>query len=390
MRDDGACNWPSPGYNARQYPSRKLLRLSESSSSAETGFGSRQITQIAGGLEERNRSLFQSGPKLKLGGWKKMLKRIAGAALVVLVGVTSATPVVAQNTVWRIDPEHSTARLFLASSKSPHVNVNVGVARMSGIVGDIGDHPSESVFDFTIYPADETAAPTPSNGKRSEQNTPLAEAHTVITFKSEHVVPIGGGAFRVTGELALAYVERSATYDPTAAYAGPVYGPPVVHSEKKEVVFEFERMGVSAARVRERGTAELSGSSVVGAWDYPELFTAVSAMDWPAFVEDEQCTWPSTVGKDFSGPVCTGETVEPLPRTDIHCKMPSTVGRDFAGEVCTGTPLQMAQSYAVLNRWEKQQHRAGTPDELIANQVVIQLDLRLIQTDSVLSGSAGQ
>jgi len=113
-------------------------------------------------------------------------------------------------------------------------------------------------------------------------------------------------------------------------------------------------------------------------------------MDWPAFVEDEQCTWPSTVGKDFSGPVCTGETVEPLPRTDIHCKMPSTVGRDFAGEVCTGTPLQMAQSYAVLNRWEKKQHRAGTPDELIANQVVIQLDLRLIQTDSVLSGSAGQ
>jgi polyisoprenoid-binding protein YceI len=365
------------------------LRLSESSSSAEIGFGSRQITQVAGGLEERNRLLFQSGPKLKLGGWKKMLERIAGVVLVIFVGVTSATPVVAQNTVWRIDPEHSTARLFLASSKSPQVNVNVGVARMSGIVGDIGGDPSESVFDFTIYPADETA-PTSSNGKGSEQNAPLAEAHTVITFKSEHVVPIGGGAFRVTGELAVTYIERSATYDPTAAYAGPVYGPPVVHSETKEVVFEFERMGVSAARVPERGTAELSGSTVVGAHDYPELFTAVSAMDWPAFVEDEQCTWPSTVGRYFLGPVCTGETVEPLPRNDIHCKMPSTVGRDFAGEVCTGTPLQTAQSDAVLNRWEKQQHRAGTPDEIIANEVVIQLDLRLTQTDSALSGSADQ
>jgi len=123
-----------------------------------------------------------------------------------------------------------------------------------------------------------------------------------------------------------------------------VYGPPVVHSEKKEAVFEFERMGVSAVRARERGTAELSGSTVVGAGDYPDLFTAVSAMDWPAFVEDEQCTWPSAVGEDFSGPVCTGETVEPLPRTDIHCEMPSTVGKDFAGEVCTGTPLQRARA----------------------------------------------
>src|SRR5260370_5571028 len=263
---------------------RSLLRLSESSSSAETGFGSRQIRQIAGGLQERNRSLFQSGPKLKLGGWKKMLKRIAGVAFVVLVGVNSATPVVAQNTVWRIDPEHSTARLFLASSEKPSVNVNVGVARMIGIVGDIGGDPSESVFVFAIYPADETAAPTPSNGKRSEQTVPLSAAHTVMTFKSKRVVPIGGGAFRVTGELTLTYIERSTTNDPTKAYAGPVYGPPVVHSEKKEAVFEFERMGDSAVRARKRGTAELSGSSVVGAKDFSELLTADSSTQWPAIV----------------------------------------------------------------------------------------------------------
>jgi len=319
-----------------------------------------------------------------------MIKRIAGVAFVVFVGVNSATPVAAQNTVWRIDPEHSTARLFLASSKNPSVNVNVGVARMSGIVGDIGGDPSESVFDFAIYPADETAAPTPSNGKRSEQNAPLSAAHTVMTFKSKRVVPIGGGAFRVTGELTLTYIERSTTNDPTKAYAGPVYGPPVVHSEKKEAVFEFERMGDSAVRARKRGTTELSGSSVVGAKDFSELFTAVSAMDWPAFVEDEQCAWPSAVGEDFSGPVCTGETVEPLPRTDIHCEMPSTVGKDFAGEVCTGTPLQRAPSDRLLNRWEKQQHRDGRPDEFIANEVMIQLDLRLTQMDLVPSGSVSQ
>jgi len=79
-----------------------------------------------------------------------------------------------------------------------------------------------------------------------------------------------------------------------------------------------------------------------------------------------------------------------LPRTDIHCEMPSTVGKDFAGEVCTGTPLQRAPSNAVLNRWEKQQHRGGRPDEFVANELMIQLDLRLTQMDSVPSGSASQ
>jgi hypothetical protein len=68
--------------------------------------------------------------------------------------------------------------------------------------------------------------------------------------------------------------------------------------------------------------------------------------------------------------------------------MPSTVGEDFAGEVCTGTPLEMASSDADLSRWENQQHRADTPNKLIANEVMIQLDLRLTQTDPVLSGSA--
>jgi polyisoprenoid-binding protein YceI len=277
------------------------------------------------------------GHKLKLGRMEDTLKRIAGSAFVILVGIISVTPVVARDAAWRIDSEHSTARLFLAPSKSPHVNVNVGVARTSGEVGDIGDDPSESVFDFTIYPADETATPTPSGYRRSHETPPIAAAHTVITFKSKHVVPIGGGAFRVTGELTLTYIERSTTYDPTEAYAGPVYGPPVAHSEKREAVFEFQRMAASAMRARKQGAGELSGSSVIGAEDFTELFTAVSAMDWPVLVEDEHCTWPLTAGEDFSGPVCTGKTVEPLPRTDIHCEWPSTVGEDFAGEVCTGT-----------------------------------------------------
>jgi hypothetical protein len=100
---------------------------------------------------------------------------------------------------------------------------------------------------------------------------------------------------------------------------------------------------------------------------------------------------PSVVGEDFSGPVCTGKTVGTLPRGDIHCEVPLTVGgEDFSGEVCTGTALQMASSDAVLNQWERHQHRAGTPKELIANEVMIQLDMKLARTDAMLSENTGR
>jgi len=164
----------------------------------------------------------------------------------------------------------------------------------------------------------------------------------------------------------------------------------VVHSEKKEVVFEFQRMGVSAARVRERALRNYLGRAL---WVRGIIQSySRQSRPWigPHSLKTNNARGHQLWERTFQARYAPGKRLSLCLAPTIHCKMPSTVGRDFAGEVCTGTPLQMAQSYAVLNGWEKQQHRAGTPDELIANQVVIQLDLRLIQTDSVLSGSAGQ
>jgi hypothetical protein len=164
-----------------------------------------------------------------------------------------------------------------------------------------------------------------------------------------------------------------------------------MHSAKQETVFEFRWMDAMASGAPKGGTAELSASSrLIGAENFPELLTAVSATNWPAFVADERCTMPSVVGEDFSGPVYTGKPVELASRTDIHCEMPSVVGEDFAGEVCTGTPLQMAPGDAMQSRTKKHHHRTGAPEELVANEVKIQLDLRLTGTNSVLSGSVVQ
>jgi polyisoprenoid-binding protein YceI len=317
-----------------------------------------------------------------------MLKRVSGTAIVVLVGIISAMPVAAQNNTWRIDSEHSTARLFLASSKTPDAAVNVGIARLSGVVDDIGGDPKASAFDFTIYPADETTVPTSSEETRGD--LPDADAYTVISFKSKQVVPTGGANFRVTGDLTVTYIERTATYDATVAYSGPVYGPPVMHSEKREAVFVFQRMSTSASQRLNGRTTELSGSSAIAAEDFPELFGAVSAMDWPAFVEDEQCAMPLDIGEDFSGPRCTGEVVQPTTRTDVHCRMRASVGQDFAGEVCAGTPLQIGTNEGVKRPAEEPRDGRRVPDNLVASELKIQLDLQLTRTVPTLSVGGGE
>jgi hypothetical protein len=50
----------------------------------------------------------------------------------------------------------------------------------------------------------------------------------------------------------------------------------------------------------------------------------------------------------------------------------------------------MAPGDAMQSRTKKYHHRTGAPEELVANEVKIQLDLRLTGTNSVLSGSVVQ
>src|SRR5260370_33041791 len=173
---------------------------------------------------------------------QEMFKRSALVVLVVLISLVFVAPAPAQTIVWRIDSEHSTARLFLASSRNPHATVNVGVARANGLVTRNPDDSAMPDFDFTIYPSDKTASL--ESFKQEENNeTPANEPdYTVISFKSTRVVRVDKETFRVTGNLTLTYVERLATYDPSEAYSGPVYGPAVTHSLRQETVFEVRQV----------------------------------------------------------------------------------------------------------------------------------------------------
>jgi polyisoprenoid-binding protein YceI len=319
-----------------------------------------------------------------------MLKKLALVTLVAVSGLIFVAPAPAENSTWRVDSEHSTARLFLASSRNPVDTVNVGVARANGLVNRIADDSAPPDFNFTIYPADKTASLEHFKQDQNDDKPGNEPDYTVIGFKSTRVVRLDKETFRVTGNLTLTYVDRLVTYDPSEAYSGPVYGPPVTHSVRQEAVFNFHEVNPSGAWAAKDGNAEWSAFTTISGEKFPELLDAVSATDWPTFVADEHCVMPSTIGEDFSGPSCTGEIVEPTPRKDLHCEMPATIGEDFAGEVCTQTSSPSVITNAGEIAWEASHHRSGESNELVANEVQIQLNLQLTKMNSTVVDSSGK
>jgi polyisoprenoid-binding protein YceI len=312
-----------------------------------------------------------------------MFKKISEFVLVALTGLLFVAPILAQTSTSQIDSEHSTARLYLASMRNPDSNLNVGVARASGVVRLSSGDSTSPEFDFTIYPADEKPTLVKSAENRRDENS----NYTVIAFKSRRVVPLSSDTYRVSGDLTLTFVERVATYDPSEGYSGPTYGPSITLSQTQSATFEFRRATPSGSTA----SAEWVATSNISAEDFPELLTAISSTVWPVFVADEQCTTPANIGgEDYSGPVCTGVRVETAGRKDLRCDVSPTVGEDFSGEVCT----QVAPALIAPDQGQtlSMKHHRKNADEthIVANEVQIQLDLFTSGSSSTVSVASGQ
>jgi len=311
-----------------------------------------------------------------------MFKKFSEFTLVALTGLFSVAPALAQNSVSRIDSEHSTARLYLASTKNPAVNLNVGVARTSGAVKLTSGDSATPDFDFTIYPADEKKSLAKHAADRHEEKPD----YTVIAFKSRRVVPLAAGAYRVSGDLTLSYVQRTVSYDPSESFSGPTYGPAITISQTEPASFEF-RLATSSDN---SGNSEWIATSTVPAENFPQLLTAVSTTVWPVFVADEKCAMPSNVGtEDYSGPTCTGERVDVAARADLSCDTPAMVGEDFSGEVCTQVGPSIVTEDQAQTLSAGRHHQNADPNHLVANEVQIQLDLFTIGSGSTISAASG-
>jgi polyisoprenoid-binding protein YceI len=260
---------------------------------------------------------------------KSPLDKVVTSILAVFLGALMITSVAFAQSAGvstpYVDSGTSSARLFLGSSNDENP-VNIGVARVQGMVKLDAAAPDRSQIDLAIYPAGEDWGPSlNSQADLAPGYVPDAADHTLITFKSTQVSQASDGSFRVRGNLSLTRVERSVEADPNEGYSGAVYGEPVLQTVTREAVFVFPN-GVATSSAN-----ELTASARIVHEDFRELSTTIEQTNWPNVVANQVCETPSTVGEDYSGMKCTGTEIAAV--NQDNCEAPS-VGQDSNGLVC--------------------------------------------------------
>lgn len=241
-----------------------------------------------------------------------------------LASATNASAARRTHDIWRLDAGHSTASLFLGSRANQHA-FHVGIARVSGNVFLDRTKPANSEIDLVLYPAD-AGGPTGLDGKLAGGRSPNAIDYSELIFKSGHIERGGGDALSVTGDLTLVRIERSVDATPSEAYAGPIYGDPVVHTIEHQATFILRNLSPDRRRYS-HGAPELSASTYIPHEDFPGLRSAMLRTSWPVVVIDEKCQMPASVGEDYAGQSCTGKTVSVQSQT----LTPTGIGEDYHG-----------------------------------------------------------
>jgi polyisoprenoid-binding protein YceI len=214
-------------------------------------------------------------------------------AWLILATITFSVRVSAQD-AWQIDARSSVARLSLGSGQNA---VEIGLGRVSGdVVFDASD-PTDPVVTLKISPE----GPQGANAK--------------ISFTSRRSAVTRDGKLEVTGDLSFTRVERSVTMEPNEAYAGPVYGEPVAHTENREVTFVISDRGLPKTQ---SGTMQLPASATLSHEDFPSFVDSLAGGAWPKMlVNDEQCGTALTISEDYSGVACTGNVIARVPSREV-------------------------------------------------------------------------
>ena len=183
---------------------------------------------------------------------------------------------------WILDSRRSNVRVFRGSRTNPE-SVNTGVARVAGKVKLDTNDLDASVFNLSIFPADEDRR----HGLSPEGTLPTAYVigatdQTLLTFKSTRILSTGDGQLQVIGNLALNHVERSVIATKTEAYAGPADGVPFIHTETRKIMFLFPSVSTvhlsgpsTPAMLQKKGVLEIVGSARLDREEFPELLNAM-------------------------------------------------------------------------------------------------------------------
>jgi polyisoprenoid-binding protein YceI len=208
---------------------------------------------------------------------------------------------------FQIDSGHSDAQ-FVSDGTTDFgktkIMFTVGFARVAGVVKLNGTDSADSSFDFSTYSALSKAPPMNEDGKVNPQWIVTPANHTLVCFHSKGVKLTADGRLETTGNLVLTRVDRNVDATPSEAYAGPVYGPPMIHRMTHEATFIFD-----APAPGRGGAFHTSGSTKVIGEDFPQLVKAVIGTYWPPVVQDENCQVPNP-SEAYNGAQCTGTLFE--------------------------------------------------------------------------------
>jgi polyisoprenoid-binding protein YceI len=251
---------------------------------------------------------------------------LAAMAAILTPGVPSAAPAPSPSGPWQVDTRHSDVQLITDATTDfgkTKINYTAGYARINGEVKLDSSDPSNSKFDLHIYPADAMAPPIGEQGKMQNRWMADLATHTLICFHSKQVKQGQDGKLQVTGDLVLTRVDRNVELEPTEAYSGPTYGPPIIHRVVREATFVFDAPAASA----KDAALTTSGSTSVAREGFPQLVKAVLSTYWPPVVQDAKCQNASGGTEDYRGASCSGSFMQSsgLPPA------PTRVGEDYPG-----------------------------------------------------------
>jgi len=258
-----------------------------------------------------------------------MLKHTAvfAVAAVLALGVlglrVSANPASSAGS-WRVDTRHSAAQLVTDGTTDygkAKMDFTLGFGRVNGLINIDDADPRKSSVVFRFYPATGMTPAIAENGKFLSAWLMNQANHTLVCFHSKTVQRTADGRLQATGDLTITRVDRNVDLEPTEAYSGPTYGPPIVHRVTHEATFVFDLH-------EKNGEMQASASTSVGRENFPALVKAVVGTYWPPLVEDENCQNPAGVSEAYRGFHCTGDFMEasglpPAPGTQI--------GEDYSG-----------------------------------------------------------
>jgi polyisoprenoid-binding protein YceI len=227
-------------------------------------------------------------------------------ALVVL-GLDLPNKPVPMTGSWQVDTRHSDAKLVVDATTDygkTKMNVTLGYARVNGKVTLDGVDPAKSSVEFRFYPATSMTPAIDEDGQFLSHWLENISNNTLVCFHSKRVVRTPDGRLQATGELAVTRVDRNVEATPSEAYAGPVYGPPMIHRVSREATFVFDLRDSNGSGPKE-GAIQAAGSTKIVREDFPQLMKTVVNTYWPAVVQEENCQVPDA-NEAYSGSQCTG------------------------------------------------------------------------------------